>query len=127
MILDIDPKVDYAFNHLFGREVTRPILIDVVDNVLDPAAGHHVQDIELMNPFNPKETLDDKLSILDIKARDQTGRQFNVEMQMLAFRYYEKRILYYAAKLHQQQLHEGQDYLELRPTISISFLDHVRS
>jgi predicted transposase/invertase (TIGR01784 family) len=51
--------------------------------------------------------------------------QFNVEMQMLAYRYYEKRILYYAAKLHQQQLHEGQDYLELKPTISISFLDHV--
>jgi len=46
-------------------------------------------------------------------------------MQMLAFRYYEKRILYYWAKLHQQQFHEGQDYLELQPTISISFLDHV--
>jgi hypothetical protein len=71
------------------------------------------------------QALDDKLSILDIKARDQTGRQFNVEMQMLAFRYYEKRILYYWAKLHQQQLHEGQDYLELKPTLSISFLDHV--
>ena len=54
-----------------------------------------------------------------------TGRQFNVEMQMLTFRYYEKRILYYWAKLHQQQLQEGQDYLELNPTISISFLDHV--
>lgn len=46
-------------------------------------------------------------------------------MQMLAFRYYEKRILYYWSKLHQQQMHEGDDYLELKPTISISFLDHV--
>lgn len=79
----------------------------------------------MLNPFNPKEAFDDKLSILDIKARDQAGRQFNVEMQMLAFRYYEKRILYYWSKLHQQQLHEGEDYLELKPTISISFLDHV--
>jgi hypothetical protein len=25
MILDVDPKVDYAFKHLFGRESTRPI------------------------------------------------------------------------------------------------------
>jgi hypothetical protein len=64
-------------------------------------------------PFNPKETLDDKLSILDIKARDQSGRQFNVEMQMLTYRYYEKRILYYGCKLHQQQLHEGDDYLKI--------------
>src|SRR5271167_2128787 len=125
MILDIDPKVDYAFKHVFGREETSPILIDVIDSVLNPDPSHRIRDIELQNPFNPKENLDDKLSILDIKARDQAGRQFNVEMQMLAVPYYEKRILYYWAKFHQQQLHEGQDYLELKPTISISFLDHV--
>jgi predicted transposase/invertase (TIGR01784 family) len=125
MILNIDPKVDYAFKHLFGRDVNRPLLIDVIDSVLRPAAGYRIRDLDLLNPFNPKEAFDDKLSILDIKARDQSGRQFNVEMQMLAFRYYEKRILYYWSRLHQQQLHEGQDYLELKPTISISFLDHV--
>src|SRR5438128_203096 len=125
MILGIDPTVDFAFKHLLGRESTRPILISVVDSVLNPSPGLHIKDLELLNPFNPKETLDDKLSILDIKARDQSGRQFNLEMQMLAFRYYQKRILYYGCKLHQQQLHEGDDYLQLRPTISISFLDHV--
>src|SRR5713226_9353417 len=125
MLIDIDPKVDYAFKHLLGREPTRVILSNVIDCVLEPAPGHHIRDIDLMNPFNPKEALDDKLSILDIKARDQSGRQFNVEMQMLPRRYYEKRILYYGCKLHQQQLHEGEDYLTLKPTISISFLDHV--
>jgi predicted transposase/invertase (TIGR01784 family) len=125
MIVGIDPKVDYAFKHLFGREATRPILADVLDKILNPPPGHQIVDLELLNPFNPKEALDDKLSILDIKARDQTGRQFNVEMQMLAIPYYEKRILYYACKLHQQQLHEGVDYFELKPTISISFLNHV--
>jgi predicted transposase/invertase (TIGR01784 family) len=125
MILGIDPKVDYAFKHLFGRDATRPILIDVIDNVLDSAPPQRIHDVEILNPFNPKEALDDKLSILDVKARDQSGRQFNVEMQMLAFLYYDKRILYYSCKFHQQQLHEGQDYLVLRPTISISFLNHV--
>jgi predicted transposase/invertase (TIGR01784 family) len=125
MIIDIDPKVDYAFKHMLGRDSTRPILIDVIDSVLNPSPGHRIRVIDLMNPFNPKETADDKLSILDIKARDEGGRQFNVEMQMLAFAFYEKRIIYYGAKFHQQQLHEGQDYLELNPTISISFLDHV--
>ena len=125
MILDIDPKVDYAFKYMLGKESTRPILIDVVNKVLNPRPGHYIQDIELLNPFNLKEAFDDKLSILDIKARDQSGRQFNVEMQMLASPYYDKRIVYYWSKLHQQQLHEGQDYLVLRPTISISFLNHV--
>ncbi len=125
MILGIDPKVDYAFKHLLGREATRPILIDVLEKILNLPAGHHIEDIELLNPFNPKEALDDKLSILDIKARDQSGRQFNIEMQMLAYRSYLKRVVYYCARLHQQQLHEAEDYRTLRPTISISFLGHV--
>src|SRR5437762_11317008 len=100
MILGIDPKVDYAFKHLFGREATRALLIDLVDAVLNPAPGRQITEIELLNPFNPKEKLDDKLSILDIKARDQSGRRLNIEMQMLAYRYYDKRILYYWSKLH---------------------------
>ena len=74
MILDIDPKVDYAFKHLFGRDTTRPLLIDLLNQVLNLSADHLIRDVELLNPFNPKESLDDKLSILDIKAKDGAGR-----------------------------------------------------
>ena len=77
MILGITPTVDYAFKHLFGREATRPLLMSVVDSVLSPAPEHRIRDLELLNPFNPKEALDDKLSILDIKARDQSGRRYD--------------------------------------------------
>ena len=125
MILGIDPKVDYAFKYLLGRESTRANLIDVLNNVLDPPPGREIEDIELLNPLNLQEAQDDKLSILDIKARDQSGRQFNIEMQMLASPHYVKRILYYWSKLYQQQLHQGENYALLRPTISISFLNHV--
>ena len=125
MILGIDPKVDYAFKYMLGRESTRGILIDVLNKVLEPPAGREIQDVELLNPFNLQETMDDKLSILDIKARDESGRQFNVEMQMLAYPNYEKRVVYYWSKFHQQQIHEGDDYSVLRPTISINFLNHV--
>ena len=125
MILGIDPKVDYAFKYMLGRESTHSILIDVLNKVLDPPPGHEVREVELLNPFNLQEALDDKLSILDIKARDQSGRQFNVEMQILAFLSYDKRLLYYWSKFHQQQLHAGESYTQLEPTISISFLNHV--
>lgn len=81
----IDPKVDYAFKHVFGREESKPVLISLLDAVLQPTLGQHIASLDLLNPFNDKETLDDKTSILDIKARDQSGRQFNVEMQMLAY------------------------------------------
>jgi predicted transposase/invertase (TIGR01784 family) len=125
MILGIDPKVDFAFKYLLGRDSTRPILIDMLNSVLQPPAGHEIREIELLNPFNLQEAEDDKLSVLDIKARDQSGRGINLEMQMLPHPYYDKRIVYYGSRMHQQQLHQGQGYGLLRPTISISFLNHV--
>jgi predicted transposase/invertase (TIGR01784 family) len=125
MPLDIDPKVDYAFKRLFGRDDTRSLLIQLLEAVLELPSGFHITDIELLNPFNPKENADDKLSILDIKARDQKGRQINIEMQMIGFKHLDKRLLYYWAKFHTQQLHEEEDYVTLQPTISISFLNHV--
>src|SRR5207302_7995735 len=49
----------------------------------------------------------------------------NVEMQIIDRGHYAKRILYYWAKLHQQQLREGEEYGTLKPTVSISFLNYL--
>ena len=95
-----DPKVDFAFKHVFGREQNKPLLISLLDAVLQPESGQAIESLELLNPFNNREALDEKMSILDIKARDQSGRQFNVEMQMLAYGAFRQRALYYWAKLH---------------------------
>jgi predicted transposase/invertase (TIGR01784 family) len=122
----IDPKIDYAFKRLFGREQNETLLIHLLNAVLQLPPGEQVASLELLNPFNDKDALDDKLSILDIKARDQRGRQFNVEMQMLPDPHFPKRVVYYLAKLHQSQLHEGDEYKALRPTVSISFVNKVR-
>jgi predicted transposase/invertase (TIGR01784 family) len=121
----IDPKIDYAFKRLFGREQNRALLIQLIEAVLQPARGERIADLEILNPFNEKETLDDKLSVVDVKARDERGRLFNIEMQMLAPAFFPKRILYYWARLHQQQLREGENYLALQPTISISFVNSI--
>ena len=56
MILGIDPKVDYAFKYLLGRDSTRSILIDVLDKVLEPPIGHEILDIELLKNEFPAWT-----------------------------------------------------------------------
>ncbi len=122
MPLGIDPTVDYAFKRLFGVERNKPLLIDLLNAVLDPSPAKRVADVEILNPFNPQETTDDKLSVLDLKARDQLGRQFNVEMQVVASRDLPKRFLFYWARLHSQQLLAGEGYDNLQPTISIFIL-----
>src|SRR5438093_7819681 len=100
MVPGIDPKVDYVFKRLFGRPPNRALPIHLVNAVLQdrpPERLLRIVDLELLNPFNDKDYLDDKLSILDIKARDQSGRQLNIEMQLLADRYFRQRVLYYWA------------------------------
>ena len=95
MILGIDPKVDYAFKKLFGSEANKPLLIALLNAVLRAYLVEPIVDVEILNPFNDKDLLDDKLSILDIKARDRNGRLYNIEMEMAAAKAYPKRILFY--------------------------------
>lgn len=123
MVPGIDPKIDYAFKRLFGADRNRALLIDLVNAVLRLPPGERIVELEILNPFNDKEALDDKLSVVDIKARDEKGRLFNIEMQMLAVAFWRERILYYWSRLYSQQLHEGENYGKLRPTVSICFLN----
>jgi predicted transposase/invertase (TIGR01784 family) len=123
MIPGIDPKVDYAFKRLFGMEKNLPLLLHLLHAILQLPPNQRIVALELLNPFSDKEALDDKLAILDIKARDQQGRLFNVEMQMLAYGPFRQRSLYYWAKLYQGQLQEGMDYRAMRPTISVCLVN----
>src|SRR5579872_6411553 len=123
MIPGIDPKVDYAFKFLFGNEKKPQSLIRLLNAILKPSPGEEIVAVQILNPFNDKLDLDDKLSILDIKARDQSGRLFNIEMQMVLPRNLRQRILYYWARLYSSQLQKGDDYNLLRPTISVCFVD----
>ncbi|MGH7135819.1 MAG: PD-(D/E)XK nuclease family transposase, partial [Pirellulales bacterium] len=45
-----DPKVDYAFKHVFGREESKPALMSLLNAVLQPAAGQGIASLELLNP-----------------------------------------------------------------------------
>jgi hypothetical protein len=50
MVPGIDPKVDYAFKRLFGREANQALAIHLLNAVLAPPL-ERVVDLELLNPF----------------------------------------------------------------------------
>jgi predicted transposase/invertase (TIGR01784 family) len=104
MRLDVDLKVDYAFKKVFGSPSNRDVLTDLLHAVLQPPPGRLITELELLNPFSEQDAVSDKLSIVDIRARDQGMRQFHVEMQMRGEWFQPSRVVYYWAKLHQQQL-----------------------
>jgi len=115
--------VHIAFKKIFGSPENIPILIGLLNAILDlPRPIVHV---EILNPFSYQDLADDKLIVLDIRARDSDGRSLNVEMQVTVFGGLLQRLVYYACSLYVDQLEAGQNYAELRPAISICLLRQV--
>jgi predicted transposase/invertase (TIGR01784 family) len=118
----IDPKIDCVFKALLGSESNRALLIHFLNANLGAALPAPITEVEILNPYNDKEFLDDKLSIVDVKARDQHGSLHQIEIQLLANRDLLARILYTWADLYSGQLKSGQDYSQLKPTYAIWLL-----
>jgi predicted transposase/invertase (TIGR01784 family) len=118
----IDPTIDCVFKALLGSEANRRLLIHFLNAILAGELERPVVDVEILNPYNEKEFLDDKLSIVDVKARDGGGQVFQVEIQLASYRHLPARMAYTWADIYSQQLESGQDYHWLRPVYAIWLL-----
>ena len=117
----INPRVDFAFKKLFGSEENKDLLISLINAII--SKEQQVVEVELKNPYNLADYRAGKMSILDIKAKSEQGRWFNVEMQISEDYNFDKRAIYYWAKLVTEQLSEGMMFKELKKTISINIMD----
>jgi predicted transposase/invertase (TIGR01784 family) len=120
----IDPKVDCVFKALLGAEENRNLLIHFINAMLGDALELPVYDVEIVNPYNEKEYLNDKLSIVDVKAKDKSGNLYQIEIQLLNRASLKQRMIYTWADLYSQQLSSGQNYGELKQTYSIWLIAH---
>ncbi|MEQ8172961.1 MAG: Rpn family recombination-promoting nuclease/putative transposase [Candidatus Eremiobacterota bacterium] len=119
----INPRVDFAFKLIFGNEQNKDILISLLNAILEDYQTCPIESIEILNPLGSKEYSKDKLTILDIKAKDQKGEFYNIEMQISDQYYYQKRALYYWSRLYTSQISEGIGYQNLTRTVSINILN----
>jgi len=113
----ISPRVDIAFKKIFGVEENKDLLISLINSIV--SKEDQVSELTLLNPYNPKNFKQDKLSILDVKARGENGRCFNIEIQISDEADYDKRALYYWDKLYTEQLKVAEDYSSLSKAIGI--------
>jgi len=118
---NINPRVDVAFKKIFGVEENKDLLISLINSIV--SKEDQVSEVTLLNPYNPKHFKSDKLSILDIKATNQDGKKFNIEIQISDEADYDKRALYYWAKIYTEQLKESEDYSKLSKAIGIHILN----
>ena len=118
----IDPKIDCVFKALLGAEENRNLLIHFLNAFLAGELLEPIVWVEILNPYNEKEFLGDKLSIVDVKAQDRHERIYQIEIQLTSYSHLPARIIYNWANIYSQQLKSGQDYGELRPTYAIWLL-----
>ena len=120
-MIEINPRIDISFKKIFGVEENKDLLISLINSIV--SEQDQVVDIELLNPYNAKNFSKDKLSILDIKARNKEGQLYNIEMQIANEKDYDKRALYYWGKLYTGQLKTSENYSKLQKAIGIHILN----
>lgn len=118
-----DIKNDIAFRKIFGNDSKKEILISFLNAVLKLEGNHKIVWVEVVNPYQVPIVLGAKSTILDVKAKDERGNEYIVEMQLTDKLGFAKRVVYYSAKSYSAQLSVGEDYHTLKPTIFIGIVN----
>jgi predicted transposase/invertase (TIGR01784 family) len=79
-----DPKNDVAFKKIFGDEKHKEVLISFLNSILDFKDEKTIVDVTLNNTYQLSQIEELKDTILDIKAKNQNGEEFIIEMQKKA-------------------------------------------
>lgn len=115
----LNPLNDFLFKKLFGDEKDQEILIGLLNAVLK-------SDIVSLKIENEKQLdrfkADDKLGILDIKAKTSAGEKINIEVQLLDQKNMVPRTLFYWSKLFVEDFEAGSTYKLLQKTVTINIL-----
>ena len=110
---------DYVFKRIFGKGGNEKILKSLLEAILKI----NIQKIEIKNPEIPKETIDEKLIILDIKAEINEDTIIDIEMQVGNTAAIDRRLVVYNAKLISGDIKISEEYKDAKDTIVICIVN----
>ncbi|MBP6386264.1 MAG: Rpn family recombination-promoting nuclease/putative transposase [Pseudarcicella sp.] len=119
----VDIKNDVAFRKIFGNENRKEVLISFLNAVLSLEDNYKIVKVDILTPYQLPDLKGGKVTIVDVKAKDQNGKTYIVEMQVAEVDGFDKRVLYYASKSYSAQIERGDQYENLNPTYFIGILD----
>ena len=106
---------DYVFKRIFSKGGNERILKSLLEAILEI----NIQKIEVKNPEIPKESIKEKLSVLDIKAKINENIILDIEMQVGNTTAIDKRLVVYSSKLVSGDIKVAEEYLDAKNTIVI--------
>ncbi len=101
----IDPLTDFGFKFLFGREPSKELLIDFLNELFK---GRKVI-TDLIYNKNERQgpRADSRTIIFDLTCTGQDGEQFIIEIQRIKQKYFKDRAVYYTSRLIHDQAPKG--------------------
>jgi predicted transposase/invertase (TIGR01784 family) len=120
-----DPKTDFVFKRVFGAEGRKPLLIALLNHLLELENDRRILDVQHLTGEQHVDVAELKLSIVDVKCTDATGRRFVVEMQVLKVEGFEKRVVYNASKAYVMQLRNAEEYPALCDVVGVTICDFL--
>ena len=115
----ISPKLDFSFKKLLANEKVRRYLVsDILDIPVE-----RIKSVRLLNTFLQRRYRKQKLGILDILVELDDGTKINFEMQVKIYDHWDRRSLFYLAKMYVEELRTGENYEKLKRCVHVSILD----
>ena len=106
---------DYVFKRIFAKGGNERILKSLLEAILEI----EIKKIEIKNPEIPKESIKEKLSILDIKAEINGNIMLDIEMQVGNTTAIDRRLVVYSSKLVAGDIKVSEKYPDAKNTIVI--------
>ncbi|PTY40357.1 Rpn family recombination-promoting nuclease/putative transposase [Brachyspira hampsonii] len=114
---------DYFMRYMFAKEGHEHILKNLINSVRADYNQEPFEEVKVINTFNLKETINDKQSIVDVRAVTKSGETVLVEIQRIGNQSFVYRSLYYWAKGYASNLRKNEKYNDLKQVIVINILD----
>lgn len=110
---------------MFGSEQSKWILISFLNAAIEFNNNNRIEDLSIVDPYQIPMLKGVKDTYVDVKAVLSDKTHIIIEMQVLNYEGFEKRILYNAAKVYSVQLKKGDPYRLLNPVIALTITDFV--
>ena len=118
----INPFTDIGFKKIFGQEVSKELIIDFLNDLLE--GERSVSDIRFLDKELLPEVGGDRGAIYDIFCISDTGEYFIVEMQNIRQVNFAGRALYYLSRAIVRQAERGEQWqFDLKAVYGVFFVN----
>ena len=113
---------DEVFKLVFGRESTKDVMIEFLNQVI---LDRRILDLEFIDKEMHPVERDAKGTVYDMFCKTDDGSKIIVEVQRRKQPFYPERALYYSTFQIQRQVEAGAEYYDFLPVYVVSILDFV--